>query len=63
MVCNGCGLSAAASQKIILSSQPTVTTVIVGATFLVSIPLGNPLAQKLAYDVFPFDDAAVWSPR
>jgi len=37
--------------------QPTVTTVIVGATFLVSIPLGKPLAQKLAYDVFPFDDA------
>jgi len=37
--------------------QPTVTTVVVGVTFLVSIPLGNPLAQKLAYDVFPFDDA------
>ncbi len=37
--------------------QPTVTTVVVGAVFLISIPLGNPLAQKLAYDVFPFDDA------
>lgn len=37
--------------------QPTVTTVIVGITFLVSVPLGNPLAQKLACDVFPFDDS------
>lgn len=37
--------------------QPTVTTVIVGITFLVSVPLGNPLAQKLACDVFPFEDS------
>lgn len=37
--------------------QPTITTVVVGATFLISIPLGNPLAQRLAYDVFPFDEA------
>ncbi len=36
--------------------QPTVTTVIVGMTFLISVPLGNPLAQKLACDVFPFED-------
>ena len=37
--------------------QPTLTTVVVGLTFLVSVPLGNPLAQKLACDVFPFEDA------
>jgi hypothetical protein len=37
--------------------QPTVTTVVVGATFLISVPLGNPLAQRLAYDVLPFDEA------
>ncbi len=36
--------------------QPTVSTVLVGLAFMVSVPLGNPLAQKLAYDVFPFDD-------
>lgn len=36
--------------------QPTLTTVVVGITFLVSVPLGNPLAQKLACDVFPFED-------
>lgn len=37
--------------------QPTLTTVVIGAAFLVSIPLGSPLAQRLAYDVLPFDDA------
>lgn len=36
--------------------QPTISTVLVGLAFMVSVPLGNPLAQKLAYDVFPFDD-------
>jgi hypothetical protein len=37
--------------------QPTVTTVVVGFVFLVSVPLGSPLARKLAYDLLPFDDA------
>ncbi len=37
--------------------QPTVTTVFVGTAFLVSVPMGKPLARKLAYDVLPFDDA------
>jgi hypothetical protein len=36
--------------------QPTITTVFVGLAFLVSVPMGTPLAQRLAYDVFPFDD-------
>jgi len=36
--------------------QPTITTVFVGLAFLVSVPLGAPLARKLAYDVLPFDD-------
>lgn len=36
--------------------QPTITTALVGLAFMVSIPLGNPLAQKLADDVFPFDE-------
>ncbi len=37
--------------------QPTVTTVVIGIAFLASVALGAPLAQKLAYDIFPFDDA------
>lgn len=36
--------------------QPTVTTVVVGIAFLASVPLGSPLARKLAYDFLPFDD-------
>jgi hypothetical protein len=43
--------------------QPTVTTVLVGLAFMISVPLGNPLAQKLAYDVFPFDDATKAHPQ
>lgn len=37
--------------------QPTITTVFVGVAFLVSVPMGRPLARKLAYDLLPFDDA------
>ena len=33
-----------------------MTTVFVGVAFLVSVPMGKPLARKLAYDVLPFDD-------
>ncbi len=36
--------------------QPTISTVLVGLAFVISVPLGNPLAQRLANDVFPFDD-------
>ena len=37
--------------------QPTLTTAVVGVGFLVSVPLGSPLAERLAYDLLPFDDA------
>ncbi len=46
----------ATGSMLIYFLQPTVSTVLVGLAFMVSVPLGNPLAQKLAYDVFPFDD-------
>ena len=46
----------ATGSMVIYFLQPTVTTVVVGFTFLVSVSMKNPLAQKLAYDVFPFDD-------
>jgi hypothetical protein len=46
----------ATGSMLIYFLQPTVTTVLVGLTFMISVPLGNPLAQKLAYDVFPFED-------
>lgn len=37
--------------------QPTLTTVAVGLAFLASVPLGAPLAQRLAFDLVPFDEA------
>jgi hypothetical protein len=37
--------------------QPTITTVFVGLAFLASVRMGTPLAQKLAFDLLPFDDA------
>ncbi len=42
--------------------QPTVTTVFVGIAFMASVAMGNPLAQKLACDVLPFDDATTAHP-
>lgn len=36
--------------------QPTITTAFVGLAFLVSVPLGRPLARRLADDLFPLDD-------
>ncbi len=47
----------ATGSMVIYFLQPTISTVLVGFAFMISVPLGNPLAQKLAYDVFPFDDA------
>jgi hypothetical protein len=37
--------------------QPTATTALVGLAFLISVPLGRPLAERLAHDLCPFDEA------
>lgn len=47
----------ATGSMVVYFLQPTVTTVVVGFTFLISVSMKRPLAQRLAYDVFPFDDA------
>lgn len=47
----------ATGSMVVYFLQPTITTFVVGAAFLVSVPLGAPLARKLAYDLLPFDDA------
>ncbi|MCP3934736.1 MAG: hypothetical protein GY708_05115 [Actinomycetia bacterium] len=36
--------------------QPTVATCLVGGAFLVSVPLGRPLAERLTLDMVPLDD-------
>jgi len=41
---------------------PTITTVFVGMAFLVSIPSGTPLAQRLATDILPLDDDTMGHP-
>lgn len=47
----------ATGSMVVYFLQPTITTVFVGVAFLVSVPMGKPLAQKLAFDLLPFDDA------
>lgn len=37
--------------------QPTISTILIACAFLVSVPLGRPLAQRLADDIVPLDDA------
>lgn len=37
--------------------QPTISTTLIGTAFLVSIPMGFPLAERLVRDFCPFDEA------
>ena len=37
--------------------QPTISTVLIGCAFLISVPAGKPLAERLAADFVPLDDA------
>ncbi len=41
---------------LIYFAQPTISTVLIGLAFLVSIPLGKPLAERLVHDICPLDD-------
>jgi intracellular septation protein A len=41
--------------------QPTLTTVLIAGVFLVSVPAGRPLAERLAGDFCPLPDAFVGS--
>lgn len=42
--------------------QPTISTVLIGLAFLISIPLKMPLAERLVHDVLPLDDATASHP-
>ncbi len=37
--------------------QPTAGTLLVGLAFLISVPLGRPLAERLAHDICPFEES------
>ncbi len=36
--------------------QPTISTTLIGTAFLISVPMGLPLAERLVNDFCPFDD-------
>jgi hypothetical protein len=42
--------------------QPTLTTVLIAGVFLLSVPAGRPLAQRLAGDFCPLPESFVGSP-
>ncbi len=37
--------------------QPTAGTLLVGLAFVLSVPLGRPLAERLAHDICPFEES------
>jgi hypothetical protein len=43
--------------------QPTITTALVGAAFMISVPIGRPLAQRLAEDFCPLDPHTLYHPH
>lgn len=51
------GLSAATGSAVVYFLQPTLGTLCVSMAFLASVPLGKPLAMKLAKDMAPIPDA------
>jgi intracellular septation protein A len=42
--------------------QPTLTTVAISAAFLLSVPAGRPLAERLAHDFVPLDPEVLHLP-
>lgn len=50
-------LSAATGSAVVYFLQPTLGTLIVSMSFLASVPLGRPLAMKLAKDMAPIPEA------
>jgi len=53
----------ATGSMVVYFLQPTVSTALVGAAFLVSVGMGRPLAEKLAHDFCPFDEATARHPH
>ncbi len=43
--------------------QPTISTTLIGIAFLVSVPLGFPMAEKLICDFCPFDEDTAGNPE
>ncbi len=43
--------------------QPTISTTLIGLAFLISVPLGFPMAERLICDFCPFDDETATNPE
>ncbi len=56
------GLALATGSLVVYFLQPTISTALVGLAFFVSIPMGKPLAERLAHDFCPFDGATAEHP-
>ncbi len=52
----------ATGSTVVYFLQPTVTTSLVAAAFLISVPIGRPLAERLALDFCPLDDSTRANP-
>lgn len=52
----------ATGSTIVYFLQPTITTSLVAAAFLVSVPIGRPLAERLALDFCPLEDSTRANP-
>lgn len=48
-------LALATGSLVVYFLQPTISTALVGFAFLASVPMGRPLAERLAHDFCPFD--------
>lgn len=48
-------LAVATGSVLVYFLQPTISTALVGFAFLFSVPMGKPLAARLAHDFCPFD--------
>ena len=53
----------ATGSMVVYFLQPTASTAVVGVAFLVSVGVGRPLAEKLAHDFCPFDEATAHHPH
>lgn len=52
----------ASGSLVVYFLQPTITTALVGLAFAVSVPLGRPLAERLATDFCPIDPSSASHP-
>lgn len=56
-------LALATGSTFLYFAQPTLSTIVIGIAFLVSVPLGQPLAERLIHDFCPLEEATASHPE